>query len=110
MTGAYGFFGRRCSWSSSSVRAGSEKMSLLFNRFGLFLVAERSYAEAIEVACSQSAKGWELRAAIGLARLWHSLGRTAEAHDLLAPVYGWFTEGFDTADPRGAKSLLRELS
>ncbi len=53
---------------------------------------------------------WELRAATRLARFWHSEGRTAEARDLLAPVYGWFTEGFETADLKEAKSLLEELS
>ena len=63
-----------------------------------------------DVARSQSAKSWELRAATSLARLWHSQGKTTEARDLLAPVYGWFTEGFDTADLKEAKALLDELS
>jgi predicted ATPase len=53
---------------------------------------------------------WELRAATSLARLWHSEGKTTEARDLLAPVYGWFTEGFDTADLKEAKALLEDLS
>jgi predicted ATPase len=57
----------------------------------------------------QSAKSWELRAATSLARLWRDQGRRAEARDLLAPVYGWFTEGFDTADLKDAKALLDEL-
>jgi predicted ATPase len=52
---------------------------------------------------------WELRAAVSLARLWREQGRRAEARDLLAPVYGWFTEGFDTADLKDAKALLDEL-
>jgi predicted ATPase len=56
------------------------------------------------------ARGWELRAATSLARLWHNQGRRAEAHDLLAPIYGWFTEGFDTADLKDAKALLVELA
>ena len=72
--------------------------------------AERCYLEAIDFTRSQSAKSWELRAATRLARLWHSQGKTAEARDLLAPVYGWFTEGLDTADPRDAKALLDELA
>jgi predicted ATPase len=72
--------------------------------------AERFYQEAIEVARSQSAKSWELRGATRLARLWQGQGKTAEARDLLAPVYGWFTEGFDTADLKEAKALLDELS
>ena len=52
---------------------------------------------------------WELRAATSCARLWRGQGRRAEAHDLLAPIYGWFTEGFDTADLKDAKALLDEL-
>ena len=58
---------------------------------------------------AQEARLWELRAATSLARLWRDQGRAAEAHDLLAPVYGWFTEGFDTPDLRDAKVLLDEL-
>ena len=53
---------------------------------------------------------WELRAATSLARLWRDRGRRAEASELLAPVYGWFTEGFDTADLKNAKALLEELA
>ena len=62
------------------------------------------------MARSQSAKLIELRAATSLARLWHSLGKSTEARELLAPVYGWFTEGFDTADLKEAKALLDELN
>jgi predicted ATPase len=72
--------------------------------------AEASFQRALEIARHQQAKSWELRAAMSLARLWREQGRHAEAHDLLAPVYGWFTEGFDTADLRGAMELLDELS
>ena len=68
--------------------------------------AEASYQQAIRVAQAQHAKGWELRAAIALARLWQSQGKTRAAHDLLSPVYDWFTEGFDTADLKEAKALL----
>jgi predicted ATPase len=71
--------------------------------------AETLYHKAIEVARAQSAKLWELRAVMQLARLWHSQGKSAEARDLLAPVYGRFTEGFDTADLKEAKALLDEL-
>ena len=66
--------------------------------------------EALRVAQEQQAKAYELRAATSLARLWGEQGRRVEAHDLLAPVYGWFTEGFDTADLKDAKALLDELS
>jgi predicted ATPase len=70
--------------------------------------AESCFRRALEVGRRQSAKGFELRAATSLARLWAEQGRRSEAHDLLAPVYGWFTEGFDTADLKGAKALLEE--
>jgi predicted ATPase len=68
------------------------------------------FDEAIDIARAQKAKSWELRAATALARLWRSQGKIKEAHDLLAPVYGWFTEGFDTKDLKEAKALLDELS
>jgi predicted ATPase len=71
---------------------------------------EFCYRRAIERARSQEAKSWELRAATSLARLWRDQGKPAEARDLLAPVYGWFTEGFDTADLKDAKSLLGHLA
>jgi predicted ATPase len=64
---------------------------------------------AIDTARSQQAKSLELRAATSLARLWRDQGKPAQAHDLLAPVYGWFTEGFDTQDLKDAKALLEEL-
>ena len=72
--------------------------------------AERSFLRAIEVARRQRAKTAELRAATSLAGLWAEQGERRKAHDLLAPVYGWFTEGFDTADLKDAKALLDELS
>ena len=72
--------------------------------------AETCFHRAIEVARHQQAKSWELRAAMSLAKLWQSQGKTAEACDLLAPVYNWFAEGFDTADLKDAKALLTELS
>ena len=65
---------------------------------------------AIRVARQQAAKGWELRAAMSMARLWRDQGRREEARELLAPVYGWFTEGFDTLDLKEAKALLGELN
>jgi predicted ATPase len=71
---------------------------------------ERSYQLAINVAQSQSARMWELRAAAGLARLWRDQGKRHKARELLTPVYGWFTEGFDTLDLKEAKALLDELS
>jgi class 3 adenylate cyclase/predicted ATPase len=72
--------------------------------------AETCFHHAIRIAQSQQAKCWELRAATSLARLWQQQGKRQEAHDLLAPVYNWFTEGFDTADIKDAKALLDELA
>jgi class 3 adenylate cyclase/tetratricopeptide (TPR) repeat protein len=72
--------------------------------------AEVSYRRAIKRARSQEAKSWELRAATSLARLWRDQGKPAEARDLLAPIYGWFTEGFDTADLKDGKALLDHLA
>src|SRR5215475_13297914 len=71
--------------------------------------AEACFQQARAIARQQQAKSWELRAAMSLARLWQQQGKRAEARDLLAPIYGWFTEGFDTADLQEAKALLGEL-
>jgi class 3 adenylate cyclase/predicted ATPase len=71
--------------------------------------AEACFHQALAVARRQQAKSLELRAATSLARLWHQQGKQAEARELLAPIYGWFTEGFDTADLQDAKILLEEL-
>jgi predicted ATPase/predicted Ser/Thr protein kinase len=72
--------------------------------------AESCFRQAIELARRQGAKSWELRAAISLCRLWMQQGRRDEARQLLTPVYQWFTEGFDTADLREARTLIGELS
>jgi predicted ATPase len=72
--------------------------------------AEQLYRKALSIAGEQEAKLWELRAAVSLARLCRDQGRHAEARDLLAPVYGWFTEGFKTPDLQEAKALLDELA
>ena len=72
--------------------------------------AETYFYHALEIARSQQAKSFELRAATSLARLWQQQGKRQEAHDLLAPVYHWFTEGFDTLDLTDAKALLDELA
>jgi predicted ATPase len=71
--------------------------------------AEELYRKALSIAQEQEAKLWELRAAVSLAQLRRDQGRRTEARDLLAPVYGWFTEGFDTADLKEARALLDEL-
>ncbi len=72
--------------------------------------AEASFRRALEVARGQRARLWELRAARSLARLWRDQRRRVEARDLLAPVYNWFTEGFDTPVLKDAKALLDELA
>jgi predicted ATPase len=68
------------------------------------------FDRALAVARAQQAKSWELRAAMSMARPWRDQGKRDEARDLLAPVYGWFTEGFDTRDLKEAKALLDELA
>jgi predicted ATPase len=72
--------------------------------------AEHCFQQAITIARSQQAKSWELRAATSLAKLWQQQGKRQEAHDLLAPVYNWFTEGFDTLDLKDTKALLDEFA
>ena len=71
--------------------------------------AEESLQQALELARRQQAKSLELRAAMNLSRLWQRQGKRAEARQLLAPIYGWFTEGFDTANLQDAKALLEVL-
>ena len=82
----------------------------LLLRQGRAGAAEELYRKSLSIAQGQEAKLWELRAAASLARLRRDQGRRTEARDLLAPVYGWFTEGFDTPDLKEAKALLDELT
>jgi class 3 adenylate cyclase/predicted ATPase len=72
--------------------------------------AETCLRRALDVARRQQAKSWELRAATSLAQLWQQQGKRTDAYDLVAPIYGWFTEGFDTADLQDARALLQELA
>ena len=72
--------------------------------------AEKYFDRALAVARQQQAKSWELRAAMSMARLWRDQGKPQQARELLAPVFGWFTEGFDTLDLKEAKALLDELA
>ena len=71
--------------------------------------AEAHFKGALTVARQQQAKSWELRAAMSMARLWRGHGKRQEAHDLLTPIYDWFTEGFDRLDLKEAKALLEKL-
>ena len=72
--------------------------------------AAEYFEHGLAIARAQQAKSWELRAAMSLARLCRDQGKPQQARELLAPVYGWFTEGFDTLDLKGAKALLDELA
>jgi predicted ATPase len=72
--------------------------------------AEAYFERALAVARQQQAKSWELRAGMSLARLWRGQGKVQQARELLAPVYGWLTEGFDTRDLKEARALLEELA
>ena len=71
--------------------------------------AEHCFSQALDIARRQQAKSWELRTAVSLGRLWKQKGKRDEAHDLLVPIYNWFTEGFDTSDLKDAKALLDAL-
>ena len=73
------------------------------------VIAASAFHQALDVARHQQAKSLELRAAMSLSRLWQQQGKQAQARELIAPIYDWFTEGFDTADLRDAKALLEEL-
>ena len=99
------------------VRAEDEHAAELYRHKGQLLLrqghshaVEELYRKALNIAREQEAKLWELRAAASLARLRRDQGRHAEARDLLAPVYGWFTEGFDTPNLKEAKALRDELT
>ena len=72
--------------------------------------AEICFRQACDIARQQQAKSLELRAAMSLSRLWQQQGKREAARELLAPIYGWFTEGFDTADLQEAKALLEEFA
>ncbi len=72
--------------------------------------AEAYFERALAIAHQQQAKSWELRAAMNLARLWRDQGKVQQGRELLGPIYGWFTEGFDTRDLKDAKALLEELA
>jgi predicted ATPase len=93
-------------WLSDVLRIGGE-LGVLFGVAGED--CERRFVEALAAARKQQAKSFELRAATSLARLWRDQGKRQHARDLLAPVYGWFTEGFDTLDLKEAKTLLDGL-
>jgi predicted ATPase len=95
-------------WCEAHVHRVAGEIALLLPQ--VTAKAEGHFTRALTVARAQQAKSWELRAAMSMARLWRDQGKRQQAHDLLARVYGWFTEGFDTLDLKEAKALLEQLS
>ncbi len=94
-------------WQAETVRL----KGALMDRAGAAIGdIEATYQRALEIARGQEARLLELRSATSLGQLWHGQGKASEARDLLAPVYAWFTEGFDTQDAKRARALLDELS
>jgi predicted ATPase len=96
-------------WYEADVHRTAGKVALMSPEHNA-AKAEACFKRALEIAHAQQAKSFELRAAMSMARLWRSQGRRDEARELLAPVYGWFTEGFDTLDLKQARALLDELT
>jgi class 3 adenylate cyclase/predicted ATPase len=96
-------------WCEAEIHRTAGEIALMSSDLNA-VKAEAYFEHALAIAGEQQAKSWELRAAMSMARLWRDQGKRQQAHDLLAPVYGWFTEGFDTLDLKEAKSLLDELA
>jgi predicted ATPase len=96
-------------WSEAEVHRIHGEISLL-SRDPDVAKAKAYFERALMVSRKQQAKSWELRAAMSMARLWSDQGKLQQARELLAPVYAWFTEGFDTRDLKEAKALLDALS
>ena len=96
-------------WSEADIHRTAGEIELMASTPGAAR-AEAYFERALAIAREQQGKSWELRAATSMARIWRDQGKRDEARDLLAPVYGWFTEGFDTLDLKDAKALLEELS
>ena len=96
-------------WSEAEVHRIAGEVALMSPDRNA-ATAEDYFGRSLAVARQQQAKSWELRAAMSLARLWRDQGKVQQARGLLAPVYGWFTEGFDTRDLKEAKALLAELA
>ena len=97
----------RC-WQAELIRIKGELLLAVSSKN--HAEAEHCFSQALNIARRQQAKSWELRVAVSLGRLRQRQGKQAEARELLGPVYNWFTEGFDAADLKEAKALLKELS
>jgi len=95
-------------WYEAEMCRIAGEIALLSPQLGV-ASAETHFERALAIARQQQAKSWELRASMSMARLWRDQDKRDEARDLLAPVYGWFTEGFDTLDLKEAKALLDGL-
>jgi predicted ATPase len=96
------------SWWEAEVHRTAGEIALMVPESDAAKV-EAHFERALAVAREQRAKSWELRATMSMARLWRDQGKRRRAHDLLTPVYGWFTEGFDALDLKQAKALLEQL-
>jgi predicted ATPase len=96
-------------WLEAEVNRIAGEIALKLPERDAAKKGEAYFERALAVARQQQAKSWELRAAMSMARLWRDQGKRTEARDILAPVYGWFTEGFDTRDLKEAKELLKAL-
>ena len=96
-------------WYEAEVNRVAGEIALKSPDFDV-VKAQAYFERTLAIARAQQAKSWELRAAMSMARLWRDQGKRDEARNLLAPVYGWFTEGFDTLDLKEAKALLNALS
>jgi predicted ATPase len=99
---------RKETWWEADINRVAGEIALLSPKHDA-TKAEAYFERALAMSRQQQAKSWELRAAMSMARLWRDQGKCDEARDLLAPIYGWFTEGFDTRDLKEAKALLDEL-
>ena len=97
-------------WCEAEVHRVAGEIALESTDTDVRRKLEPYFERALAVARQQQAKSWELRAAMSLARLWRDQGKVRQARELLAPVYGWFTEGFDTLDLKEAKALLEDLA
>ena len=96
-------------WNEAEIHRTAGEIALMSSKPDA-AKAQTHFERALEIARAQQARSWELRAAISLGRLWRDQGKRAEARNLLAPVYGWFTEGFDTLDLKEATALLEEVA
>ena len=96
-------------WCEAEVHRTAGEIALMSPQPNL-AQAKAFFEQALTIARQQQAKSWELRVAMSMARLWRDQGKPQQAREMLAPIYGWFTEGFDTLDLKEAKALLDKLT